>query len=291
MYNPRRRTLDGSEWGLGLDRQELLGVAHAERQRLGRTVQYADPASWEQPSAVEGWWNRDVMAHLGALDTVAAQLMAGEPPTELDEFRALPEGEPFSLEPFNAWTVNRRSGADTREILTTWGKAAESFLTFAAILTPQAWETHRFDYVAGPIAARYLVQSRVVEWWLHGEDVRATNGLGPQWQHWPIFLTIDLAVRMLPWALAQQGRDLSGRTVQVVTEGAGEGAWHWGLGAGEVPPQGHEPDAVISARAPQLALVAGHRLDADEAFASGNVVLGGDLALAQVVLHALRAYP
>ena len=281
----------GGSKGLSLDREDLLGVAHAERQRMGRTVQFADPGSWEQPSAVEGWWNRDVMAHLGALDTVAAQLMAGEPTAELDEFRATPEGDPFGLDAFNAWTVNRRSGADTREILTTWGKAAESFLTFAAILTPEEWDARRFDYVAGPIAARYLVQSRVVEWWLHGEDVRATNGLGPQWQHWPIHLTIDLAVRMLPWALGQQGRDLSGRTVSVVAEGAGEGTWHWGLGPGEIPREGHHPDAVITARAPQLALVAGRRLDPDEAFASGNVVLGGDVALAKVVLHALRAYP
>ena len=276
---------------MSLDREELLGVAHAERQRLGRTVQFADPASWEQPSAVDGWWNRDVMAHLGALDTVAAQLVAGDPTTELGEFRATLDGEPFTLDAFNAWTVNRRSGAETREILTTWGKAAESFLTFAAILSPEAWDARRFDYVAGPIAARYLVQSRVVEWWLHGEDIRATNGLGPQWQHWPIYLTIDLAVRMLPWALAHTGRELSGRTVRVVAEGAGEGTWHWGLGAGEVPPQGRHADAVITARAPQLALVAGRRLDPDEAFASGNVVLGGDKALAQVVLQAFRAYP
>ena len=191
------------EVAVSLDREELLGVAHAERQRLGRTVQYADPGSWEQPSAAEGWWNRDVFAHLAAGDTIAAQLVAGEAPAELDEWRADHPDGPFDIDAFNAWTVNRRSGLDTREVLTLWGQAAGSFLAHCATVSDDDWASKRYDYVAGPIAARYLVQTRTVEWWLHGEDVRATNGLGPQIQHWPIHLTIDLAVRMLPWSLGR----------------------------------------------------------------------------------------
>lgn len=276
---------------MSLDRETLLGVAHAERQRLGRMIQYADPASWEQPSAAAGWWNRDVIAHLAAGDTLAAQLVAGEPTVELDEYRASLGEEPFTVDGFNAWTVNRRSGAETREILTSWGQACESFLTHAALLSDEDWAERRFDYVAGPIAARYLVQTRVVEWWLHGEDVRATNGLGPAYEHWPVFLTLDMAVRMLPWSLGRAGLDLSGQTVRIRTEGAGEGLWHWGLGAGEVPPAGTHADAQITGRAPQLALVAGRRLDADETYASGNVVIGGDKQLALTVLRNLRAYP
>jgi uncharacterized protein (TIGR03083 family) len=276
---------------LSLDRETLLGVAHAERQRLGRMIQFAKPETWEIPSAAAGWWNRDVMAHLGAGDTLAAQLVAGEPAVELDEFQENTEGDDFSLDAFNAWTVARRSGLDTREILTMWGRAAESFLEFAALLSPQDWASRRFDYLAGPIAAAYLVQTRVVEWWLHGEDMRATNGLGPEYQHWPIFLTIDLAVRMLPWTLGQAGLDLSGRSVSVRVEGAGEGTWHWGLGPGEVPGPHANADTLITGRAPQLALVAGGRLDPDEAFASGNVIVGGDGQLAMTVLRNLRAYP
>jgi hypothetical protein len=190
------------------------------------------------------------MAHLAAGDTLAAQLVAGEPATELDEFNRDHEGSSFDIDAFNAWTVNRRSGAETREILTTWGLAAESFLSHAAGLSDEDWAERRFDYVAGPIAARYLVQTRVVEWFLHGEDMRATNGLGPQYQHQPVYLTIDLAVRMLPWSLGRAGHDLSGLSVKVDVEGAGEGSWHWGLGSGEVPAGRKKPDATISGRAP-----------------------------------------
>jgi uncharacterized protein (TIGR03083 family) len=276
---------------VSLARDTLLGVAYAERQRLGRMIQYADPGSWEQPSACAGWWNRDVVAHLGAGDTLAAQLVAGEPAVELDEFRATLGDEPFDNDAFNAWTVNRRTGLDTREVLTMWGRAADSFTANAAVLSDEDWDQKRFDYIAGRIAARYLLQSRIVEWWLHGEDIKASNGLGPQYQHWPVFLTIDLGVRMLPWSLDRAGFDMSGRSVHVKVEGAGEGEWHWGLGSGEVPADRRTPDAFITGRAPQLALVAGQRLDPDEAFASGNVVLGGDKELASIVLKHLRAYP
>ena len=276
---------------MSLDREQLLGVAYAERQRLGRMIQYAEPATWDQPSAADGWWNRDVMAHLAAGDTLAAQLVAGEPATELEEFNRDHEGSSFDIDAFNAWTVNRRSGTETREILTTWGQAAESFLSHAAGLSEEDWAERRFDYVAGPIAARYLVQTRVVEWFLHGEDMRATNGLGPQYQHQPVNLTVDLAVRMLPWSLGRAGHDLSGLSVKVDVEGAGEGSWHWGLGSGEVPAGRKKPDATIRGRAPQLALVAGQRLKPDDALLSGAVVLGGDRELADVVLRNLRAYP
>ena len=273
-----------------LDRTTLLGVAHAERQRLGRTVQYAPPETWEQPSALPGWWNRDVMAHLASHDTAAAQLSKGDPAEELEEYRAQLGNEPFTVEGFNEWGVARRSGLDTREVLVLWGKAADAFLGYQGLLTDDEWERERFAWFAGDIAARYLVQSRVVEWWVHGEDMRATNGLGPEYQHWPIHLTIDMGVRMLPWALSQAGLDLTGSTVQFDVDGAGAGSWHWGLGIGEVPPADTKPDATIVGRAPHLALVAARRLSADDVLASGNLVVGLDGELGTTVLRHLRAF-
>ena len=280
---------------MAIDREELLGIAHAERQRLGRMIQFAEPDSWEQPSADPGWWNRDVMAHLMAGDTAAAQLMAREPAEELEEYRAQLGEEPFTVDGWNAWTVNRRSGLETRMILDTWGAAAESFLVYAGKLDDDDWRNARFPWIAGDIAARYLVQSRVIEWFLHGEDMRATNGVGSGWQtgwqHWPVYLTIDLAVRMLPWALSQAGHDLSGQSVQIDVEGAGEGSWHQALGIGEVPDPERKPDATIVGRAPQFALVTGKRLDPDEVLASGSVVLGGDADTADLIIRTIRAYP
>jgi uncharacterized protein (TIGR03083 family) len=275
---------------VSLDRTTLLGVAHAERQRLGRTIQYADPLTWEQPSALPGWWNRDVMAHLAAQDTAAAQVVKGDPPSELDEYHESLGDEPFAVDGFNEFAVGRRAGLPTRDVLVTWGKAADAFLAYAGLLSPEDWERERFRWLAGDIAIRYLVQSRLVEWWIHGEDMRATNGLGPEYQHWPINLTIDMGIRMLPWALARARIDLTGASVQIEVEGAGQGSWHWGLGAGEVPPRDKKPDATIVGRAPVLALVAARRLLADDVLASGNLVVGLDTELGTTILRHIRAY-
>ena len=193
------------------------------------------------------------MAHLASHDTVAAQLVKGIPPRSSTSTGAGWNGKPFSVEGFNEWVVERRAGLPTRDVLVTWGKAADAFLAYAGLLSEDDWEKKRFPWLAGEIAARYLIQSRVVEWWIHGEDMRATNGLGPEYQHWPIYMTIDMGVRMLPWALGQAGLDLTGYSVQIDVEGAGEGSWHWGLGAGEVPPADKQPDATIVGRAPSSA--------------------------------------
>jgi len=253
-------------------------------------IQYAEPDTWDRPSAAPGWWNRDVLAHLAASDTAAAQLVAGESATELEEFRASREGA-FDIDAWNAWTVSRRAEQPVRDVISAWGRAAEAFLAYCARMSASEWTTRRFPWLAGDIAPRYLIQSRVVEWFLHGEDMRATNGVGIQWEHWPVHLTIDMGVRMLPWALSRRGTDLTGRSVEVVTDGPGEGSWHWGLGTGEVPLPDKKPDAVISGRAPQMALVAGRRLSPDAVLESGIVVLGGDAGIAEIVLRTIRAYP
>jgi hypothetical protein len=95
---------------------------------------------------------------------------------------------------------------------------------------------------------------------------------------------------MLPWTLAEAGHDLSGRSLLVEVSGAGEGTWHWGLGAGEVPGPTTHADVTIKGRAPQLALVAGKRIDPEVLLESGILVLGGDIDTAELVLRTMRAY-
>ncbi|MEX0989599.1 MAG: maleylpyruvate isomerase family mycothiol-dependent enzyme [Actinomycetota bacterium] len=276
---------------MGVDRTTLVAAARAERAGLGRTIQYAPPESWEQPSACPGWWNRDVMAHLAAQDYAAAQLLAGEDPTELVEYRASLGDEPFTTDGFNERVVNARSGLAYREVLTHWGRAADLVCEGAADLPDEDWNDRRVDWLAGDIGIPYLLQSRVVEWWVHGEDVRAGAGMPERVEHWPIYLTSDLAIRMLPWSLSQAGLDLRGLSVQIDLEGAGLGSWRYGLGAGEVPDPDAKPDAWISGRAKSFALVAARRLDLDGVLDVGNLVVGGEEELGIAVLRALRAYP
>jgi len=272
-----------------LDRTTMLGIAHAERERLGRTIQFAQPSVWDADSVCAGWRNRDIVAHLGAQDAAAAQLLAGEPAVELDAFREANDRELW-VNGFNEWAVRIRAEIPARQLITDWGKAAGAFLALGARLSDDDWGIKRVDWVAGEIGVRYLVQSRVIEWWLHGEDLRESAGLEENPQHWPVYLTNDLAIRMLPYSLGRAGLSYPGRSVQVDLEGVGEGSWHWGLAPRETPPEDKKPDAFIEGRGLAFALVAGRRHEADAFLYDGNLVVGGDEDLAIAVLTNLRAF-
>ena len=272
-----------------LDRTEMIGIASAERARLGRTMQYAELEVWQAESVSPGWQNRDIVAHLAAQDAAAAQLVAGEPAVEFDAFREANGGELW-VNGFNEWAVQTRAQVNDRTLIADWGKAADAFLALTAKLSDEEWRSKRVDWVAGAIAIRYLVQSRVIEWWLHSEDIREGAGLEENPQHWPVHLTNDLAVRMIPYSLGQAGLSFPGRSIAVELEGVGEGSWHWGVAPREMPPEDEKPDAFIEGRALAFALVAGRRVAASSYLDDGNLVIGGDEELATAVLENLHAF-
>jgi len=274
---------------LAIEREQMIGIAHAERERLGRTIQYAPADTWQADSVCDGWRNRDIVAHLAAQDVAAAQLVAGEPAVEFDAFRDANGGELW-VDGFNEWAVKMRTDVVDRAVIRDWGTAADSFLHFVSQLSDDEWRTRRVEWVAGEIGIRYLVQSRAIEWWFHGEDIRESTGLEENPQHWPVYLANDLAVRMIPYSLGQQGLSFPGRSIMVELEGVGEGTWHWGLAPREMPAERHHPDAYIEGRGLAFALVAGRRHPAETFLDDGNLVVGGDEELATLVLENLHAF-
>ena len=222
-----------------IERERMLGVANAERQRLGRTIQYAAPAVWDADSVCAGWRNRDIVAHLAAHEIAAAQLLNGDAAVEFDAFREANGGELW-VNGFNEWAVKVRAEAPTRELIGDWGQAADGFLQLAARLSADDWFTTKVDWVAGEIGVRYLVQSRIIEWWFHGEDIREGAGLEENPQHWPVFMANDMAIRMLPWALEQAGLSFPGASLRVDLEGVGGGIVALGPRTGRVTSRGQE---------------------------------------------------
>jgi uncharacterized protein (TIGR03083 family) len=271
-----------------LDRERLLGVAHAERVALGRTIQYADPAAWERSSRLDGWRNRDIVAHLAATDAVAAAAIGGEPAPEVEEFLKA-ENTP-TVDAFNRFSVDRRADAPFRAVVAEWGQNADAMLTRASMIPKEEWAVRRVSWVAGEVPARFLLQSRVMEWWVHGEDIRAGAGVEPRREHWPIWCTNDLAIRTLPWALGLAGLRVEGKSVEFVLEGTGGGRWHYGLAPRELPGEDKVPEAVVEGRGDRFAEVAARRVPADVYVADGTLVLSGDADLAMTVLTHIRAF-
>jgi uncharacterized protein (TIGR03083 family) len=275
---------------LTLDRTWLLGSARAEREALGRTIQYTPPELWDADSVSPGWRNRDIVGHLAATEVAAAAALAGEVPAEIEEYRKAREGEPFNLDDLNEQGVSRRAGEPFRSVVTEWGKAADLFLSRASQIAHDEWATRKASWVMGDIGVSYLIQSRVMEWWLHGEDLRAGTENPPRLEHPPIFCVNDLAVRTIPYALSLAGLSFPGRSVRVDLEAVGGGSWHWGLAPRESPSAAKHPDALITGRAHAFALVAGRRVPAEYYLAEGILQTGGDDGLAETILVHLRAF-
>ena len=274
-----------------LDRTWLLAQARFERDALGRTVQYTPPDRWDAPSSVEGWRVKDVVAHLAAADTAAAAIVGDEPPTEFEEFVKSLDGEPFTVDDWNEWSVRRRADEPVVPMARDWGRAADLLLARVSNMTPQDWDTREIPWIAGEMKLGYFVQSRVAEWWVRGEDILEGGGLPPRLEHGPIFCVNDFAVQLIPYALSLEGKSFGERSVKIDLEGVGEGSWRRGLAPGYDPPKDGKPDVYIEGRGFAFASVAGGRADPYVCLYEGLLNYGGDEEIAEAVLTTLRSFP
>jgi uncharacterized protein (TIGR03083 family) len=285
--------LGGSEreTRVALDRNWLLGVARAEREALGRTVQYTPPERWEEDSPRDGWQLRDIVAHLDATEAMAASVIADEAPSELDEYaKSLDDPRSLESEAFNRWAVDKRRESPALSLALDWGRSADVLLVRVAGTTDDDWNGRDLRWMTEELPVAYFLQNRVCQWWVHGEDIRAGALLPPRMEHPPIFCVNDLAVRLMPYALGRAGLVHREKSISIDLEAVGGGKWHRGLEPGYDPPKDKQPDAFIIGRAHAFALVAFDRADVDVCLYDGILNMGGDLEIAEAVLRNLRAF-
>jgi uncharacterized protein (TIGR03083 family) len=274
-----------------LDREWLLGVARQEREGLGRAIQYTRPDAWERPSPWRGRPVADVLCHLAASEIAAAAVYGGENPAELEEFRKALGDEDFTIEGWNDWSVARRAEQSPVTTGLEWGRAANLLLARASKTSDEEWRERALPWLGAELRAGYLIQSRVVQWWLHGQDIRIGGGQEIRREHPPTYAVNDFAIRLIPYALSLAGEDLPGLTVEVELEEVGGGTWLQATEAGLTPDPEAQPDVIIQGRGSWFALVATHRMEPDVALYEGNVNVGGDVSAGEVIVRTLRAFP
>jgi uncharacterized protein (TIGR03083 family) len=274
-----------------IDRHRMLATARHERDALGRTVQYTPPDRWEAESPCEDWRVKDVLAHLGASDVAAAALVGGEEPAEVDEYRKTLDGGPLRPDGWNRWSVERRADASPVSLAQEWGRAADLILARAGKASDDDWHEKQLPWVAGDLRLKYLVQVRVAEWWVHGEDVREGARLPPRREHWPVYAVNDLAVRLIPYALSLAGEDLAPAVVRIELDAVGGGTWLRSTAAGRDVGDDARPNALVEGDGYAFASVAGGRADVDVCLYEGLLLTGGDTAVAETVLRTLRSFP
>ena len=271
-----------------LDRDQLLTTARHERDALGRTVQYTPPDRWESDSPCDGWRVRDVLAHLAAADVAAAALLGDEEPTEVREFQKSREGA--TTDDWNDWSVERRRDQPIVQLGMEWGRAADLVLGRAASASDEDWNERQVGWVAGDIRLKYLLQARVCEWWVHGEDIREGGALPPRREHWPAYAVNDFAIQLIPYSLSRGGHEVAEKTVAVELDGVGGGRWRRSVTTADARAEG-KPDVYIQGDGYAFASVAGGRADPDVCLYEGLLNIGGDVELAEAILRTLRSFP
>lgn len=271
-----------------LNQEELLSIARHERDALGRTVQYTPPDHWDVESRFESWRIRDVLAHLAASEVAVAALVGGEEPTELDEYRKSLGGETATTSGWNRWAVDRRREDGPVYVGLEWGRAADLLLQRAGAASEEEWSDNQIEWISGEVRLKYVVQSRVAEWWVHGEDIREGGRLPPRREHWPVYATCDLAIRLLPYSLSRRGHDVGDATVEFDLDGVGGGRWHQSTSTRDAVAEG-KPDVYVESSGYALASVAAGRAGVDVMLYEGLLRLGGNTELGETVVRSLRS--
>jgi hypothetical protein len=106
-----------------------------------------------------------------------------------------------------------------------------------------------------------------------------------------VYVTCDLAIRLVPYWLARSGRAIADRTVLFELDGVGGGRWLQSTSAGRDVPDDATPDAYVEGTGYALASVACGRADADFTLYEGLMHVGGDTEVADAVIHSMRSYP
>lgn len=274
-----------------LDREWLLGVARQEREALGRAVQYTPPDAWENPSPWRGRPVADVLCHLAASEVAASAVYGGEEPAELEEYRKSQDDGEFTVDGWNDWSVARRAEQAPVTTAIEWGRAADLLLDRASKTPDGEWTERTIPWLGAELRAGYFIQSRVVQWWLHGQDIRIGGRQEIRREHPPTYVVNDFAIRLIPYALSVAGERLPDLSIRVELEAVGGGTWMQGTGTWELPPSDASPDVIVEGRGPWFALVATGRVDADVALYEGVLNIGGLASAGETILRALRAFP
>jgi len=240
-------------------------------------------AEWDLPSECPGWSVRDVVSHLIGIER--ALLGDAAPPPLAD----LPEHVENEIGARNeAWVEPRRSLPGPVVLAEFRDVTARRLVQLSA--APEA----RFDEIVpspvGNVAYREFMNVRVMDCWVHEQDIRVATGRpghdsGPAAQ-----LSLDRLCSAMPFVVGKQAGAPEGASVRFELRGSFprriDVVVHRGR-AQTVPALDGRPDALLDMDMEVFWRLACGRVDGEAARIAGIVELGGDRELAGRVLQSM----
>jgi uncharacterized protein (TIGR03083 family) len=167
-----------------------------------------DEQDWKMPTDLPGWTVQDNLAHLIGIERILQGLPAAPAPSELGTHVKNPIGQS------NEAAIEARRGRSGSEVLTEWNALAD-----LRLLTLRSADEAHFAKETmtptGPGTMADLLHIRVLDCWIHEQDMRRAVGrpghmAGPAAEH-----TIDRLVRTIPIVVGKRAATPEGGAVVV----------------------------------------------------------------------------
>jgi uncharacterized protein (TIGR03084 family) len=248
---------------------DVVSALADQQAELSALLAGRPEADWRKATRCEGWDVSDVVLHLAQSDEIAMASATGRFAEAVAELADGVE-RTGSVDDGVARLVERERGLPPSEVLERWSAGASRLL---GVFDAMNLST-RVHWVAGELAARTLVTTRMTETWIHTGDVADAFGvILPVTDR--LRLIARLAWRTLPYAFSSAGLTMTGPVAFRLVSPDGE-PWDF------VPEE--PPATTITGPAVELCAVAARRVDASA------TSLGGEGPDADDVLALVRTY-
>lgn len=246
-----------------------------------------DDDDWERPTDCSGWTVRDQLAHLLSFEWE----LAGRPVT-LEELVAVPEWVHNDIGKANERAVRHWRGRTTGELIAAWREVVDERLAQIGAFTEEELAADSWTPL-GPGTVLDLLQVRILDHWVHEQDIRRATGRpghesGPAAEH-----TIDRLLLGIPMIVGKRAAAPEGSSVVLELTGPVHRERTVTVRDGRAKPSDRpaDPTAVITLDSTTFAELAAGRTAPDPAITTGRVTLTGNTPLAHKIATNLNIMP
>ena len=275
------------------DAPEMIDIWQEAATRVADLADQVGDGQWTAPTPCPGWSVADVVAHVIDIE----QLLAGSPRPEHAETWQEPDWAalPHAQGDFGRFTeigVDHRRGRSRAEVVAELRATVSERRGQLDAVPPGA---DVIGPMGNPTTLDRLLRMRILDIWMHEQDIRAATGLNGGWDSRPAWISYQQIRAALPVVWSKKVGAPGGDVVRIDVTGPGVVATMAavtgpdGRGALIDPPE----LAAVALRVswPDLVSLAAGRVDPADPAVEARLSLDGDPGLGEALLKALTITP
>jgi uncharacterized protein (TIGR03083 family) len=261
---------------------ESIDTLEATWRSLSALGSRLDERQWKSPTDLPGWTVQDNLAHLIGIERKLEGLTGAPKLTEMGEHVKNPIGQ------FNEAEVEARRGLSGADVLAEWTALVELRLTTLRA-EDDAYFAQPMATPTGPGTMADFLHIRVLDCWVHEQDMRRAVGVaghldGPAAEH-----TVDRLLRTIPIVVGKRAATPEGGAVVIDLTGGVQRHVVCQVNGGRaaaVAEPAADPLTTITLDSDAFVVLATGRRTATEL--ADRIDLSGDVALGQRVVDNLN---